>query len=259
MQLTVALGQIDLVLGDREANLATVRQIAARAEMAGADLLVLPELWGTGYLLEQAHELSDPLGKGLFEEVAVLAARHHLAIVGSLLERDGEQVYNTATLYDAQGKRLHSYRKTHLIGLMQEDQYLGAGQQAEVFEAAWGASACAICYDLRFPELFRRYALAGAGVIIIPAEWPTARIEHWRTLLRARAIENQAVVIACNRVGSDRANQFGGHSVVIDPWGNILVEGDDQAGLLTATVDLDTVAKARNFLPVFRDRRVDLY
>lgn len=259
MQLTVALAQIDLVLGDREANLATVRQIAARAEMAGADLLVLPELWGTGYLLEQAHELSDTLGKGLFEEVAVLAARHHLAIVGSLLERDGEQVYNTATLYDAQGKRLHSYRKTHLIGLMQEDRYLGAGQQAEVFETVWGTSACAICYDLRFPELFRRYALAGAGVIIIPAEWPTARIEHWRTLLRARAIENQAVVIACNRVGSDRANQFGGHSVVIDPWGNILVEGDDQAGLLTASIDLDSIAKARDFLPVFRDRRVELY
>ncbi|MCA0354337.1 MAG: carbon-nitrogen family hydrolase [Chloroflexi bacterium] len=259
MQLTVALAQIDLVLGDREANLATIRQIAARAEMAGADLLVLPELWGTGYLLEQAHKLSDALGKGLFEEVAVLAARHHLAIVGSLLERDGEQVYNTATLYDAQGKRLHSYRKTHLIGLMQEDRYLGAGQQAEVFETAWGTSACAICYDLRFPELFRRYALAGAGVIIIPAEWPTARIEHWRTLLRARAIENQAVVIACNRVGSDRANQFGGHSVVIDPWGNILVEGDDQASLLTASIDLDSIAKARDFLPVFRDRRVELY
>ena len=259
MQLTVALGQIDLVLGNREANLATVRQIAARAEMAGADLLVLPELWGTGYLLEQAHELSDPLGKGLFEEVAVLAARHHLAIVGSLLERDGEHVYNTATLYDAQGKRLHSYRKTHLIGLMQEDRYLGAGQQAEVFETAWGTSACAICYDLRFPELFRRYALAGAGVMIIPAEWPTARIEHWRTLLRARAIENQAVVIACNRVGSDRANHFGGHSVVIDPWGNILVEGDDQTGLLTASVDLDSIAKAREFLPIFRDRRVELY
>lgn len=259
MQLTVALAQIDVVLGDREANLATVRQIAARAEMAGADLLVLPELWGTGYMLEQAHELSDALGKGLFEEVAVLAARHHLAIVGSLLERDGAQVYNTATLYDAQGKRLHSYRKTHLIGLMQEDLYLGAGQQAEVFETAWGTSACAICYDLRFPELFRRYALAGAGVIIIPAEWPTTRIEHWRTLLRARAIENQAVVIACNRVGSDRANQFGGHSVVIDPWGNILVEGDDQTSLLTASVDLDNIAKARDFLPVFRDRRVELY
>ncbi|GAA5526870.1 carbon-nitrogen family hydrolase [Herpetosiphon gulosus] len=259
MQLTVALGQIALVLGDREANLATVRQIAARAEMVGADLLVLPELWGTGYMLEQAHTLSDPLGKGLFEEVAILAARHHLAIIGSLLERDGKQVYNTATLYDAQGKRLHSYRKTHLIGLMQEDQYLGAGQQAEIFDTAWGKSACAICYDLRFPELFRRYALAGAGVIIIPAEWPTVRIEHWRTLLRARAIENQAVVIACNRVGSDRANQFGGHSVVIDPWGNVLVEGDDQSGLLTASVDLDSVAKARDFLPVFRDRRVDLY
>ncbi len=259
MQLTVALGQIDLVLGDREANLATVRQLAARAEMAGAELLVLPELWGTGYMLEQAQALSDPLGKGLFEEVAILAARHHLAIVGSLLERDGEQVYNTATIYDAQGKRLQSYRKTHLIGLMHEDRYLGAGQQADVVATAWGTSACAICYDLRFPELFRRYALAGAAVMIIPAEWPTARIEHWRTLLRARAIENQAVVIACNRVGSDRANQFGGHSVVIDPWGNVLVEGDDQAGLLTATVDLETVAKARDFLPVFRDRRVDLY
>ena len=259
MNLNVAVGQMDLVLGEREANLAAVRKLTARASLEGAELLVLPELWGSGYDLERAAKLSDPLGAGLFAEMAQLAAQHHLALCGSLLEQRDDGVYNTAVLYDAEGQQRGVYRKIHLIGLMAEDRYLRAGDVAPTFEMPWGTTAQAICYDLRFPELFRGWALAGARLVIIPAEWPSRRIEHWRTLLRARAIENQCFVVACNRVGSDRDNTFGGCSAIIDPWGTVLAEADDQPALLSATLNWQEVDNVREFQPVFKDRRPEVY
>jgi predicted amidohydrolase len=143
---------------------------------------------------------------------------------------------------------------------MDEGKYLQSGDALGIFEMPWGKGALAICYDLRFPELFRRYALDGAGVVLLPSEWPTPRIEHWRTLIKARAIENQCFVLACNRVGADRANTFGGRSAAIDPWGKVLAEGNDTTpDLLVATLDLDLIEQARSFLPVFADRRPDVY
>lgn len=261
MNLRVAIGQMDIALGDAEANLHTVQELAARAAEQQAELLVLPELWGSGYDLERAPDLADELHTGLFAATASLARHYRMAICGSLLEWDAatEQVYNTATVYDSSGALLSSYRKVHLIGLMDEDRYLAGGEDAPVFETPWGQAAQAICYDLRFPELFRRYALDGAQIVLLPSEWPVPRIEHWRVLLRARAIENQCVVIACNRVGADRANTFGGRSAVIDPRGEVLVEGGDRPELLVASVDLETIAAVRSFQPVFADRRPAVY
>jgi omega-amidase len=116
-----------------------------------------------------------------------------------------------------------------------------------------------ICYDLRFPELFRRYALAGARLILVPAEWPHPRRAHWQTLLRARAIENQCFVAACNRVGITGNSTFFGASAVIDPWGEALVEGGETELILTATIDLSLVDTVRKRIPVFEDRRPELY
>jgi len=262
MNLTVAIAQIDIALGDAEANLRTVQQAAAQAAEHNADLLVLPELWGSGYMLERAGELADEINTGLFAATAALARHYRMTICGSLLEWDAgtQQAYNTATVYDDQGYLRGSYRKIHLIGLMDEGKYLQSGDTLGAFEMPWGKGALAICYDLRFPELFRRYALDGAGIVLLPSEWPTPRIEHWRTLIKARAIENQCFVLACNRIGADRANTFGGCSAVIDPRGNVLAEANDTApDLLVATLDLDLIEQARSFLPVFVDRRPDVY
>jgi len=262
MNITVAIAQIDIALGDAQANLRTVQNAAAEAAERGADLLVLPELWCSGYMLERAEELADEINNGLFAATAALARHHRMAICGSLLEWDAatEQAYNTATLYDADGNLRGSYRKVHLIGLMDEGTYLHAGDAPGMIEMPWGKAALSICYDLRFPELFRRYALDGAGVVLLPSEWPSPRIEHWRTLIKARAIENQCFVLACNRVGADRANTFGGRSAAIDPRGNVLAEaGDTTPDLLVVTLDLDLIEQARAFLPVFADRRPDVY
>ncbi len=135
-----------------------------------------------------------------------------------------------------------------------------AGERATLAKLPWGTAGLAICYDLRFPELFRGYALAGARLILLPAEWPHPRLAHWRTLLRARAIENQYFVAACNRVGADpNGTRFFGHSTLIDPWGEAIAEAGEEPCLLTATLDLAQVEEIRRKIPVFEDRRTDLY
>jgi predicted amidohydrolase len=116
-----------------------------------------------------------------------------------------------------------------------------------------------ICYDIRFPEWVRKHVLSGAKILFVSAEWPVQRIDHWKVLLRARAIENQCYVAACNRVGYDPDNTFGGSSLIIDPWGEILAEGSLQEELVTAVVNLDTVDEVRKQIPIFDDRLPDFY
>ena len=122
-----------------------------------------------------------------------------------------------------------------------------------------GRVALAICYDLRFPEMWRRYADAGAQLVLIPAEWPARRVEHWRLLLRARAVENQFFVAGCNRAGADGDVEFGGHSAAVDPWGQVLVAGGVEPGLFVASLDLDEVARGRSTFPFLADRRPEVY
>ena len=120
-------------------------------------------------------------------------------------------------------------------------------------------AATIICYDIRFPELARKLALNGAQLLFVPAEWPHPRLHHWRTLLTARAIENQMYVIACNRVGRSGETSFFGHSMIINPWGEIVTEADENEQIVTAEIDLELVAKVRSTIPVFEDRRPDVY
>jgi predicted amidohydrolase len=120
-------------------------------------------------------------------------------------------------------------------------------------------AAMMICYDIRFPELARTLALGGAKVLFVPAEWPHPRLHHWKTLLTARAIENQMFVVACNRVGRSVDTDFFGHSLVLNPWGETLVEGDETERILQATLELDEVDRVRKTIPIFEDRRPGLY
>ncbi len=258
-RLTISLGQMDIRRGDPGHNLDLVSRWVAEAARRGSDVLVLPELWDTGYALAQAQDLGSPVGDGRFSDVAGLARSHRIHIIGSMMEIDQDgRAYNTAVWFGPDGTPLGSYRKIHLFGLMQEDQYLSPGEALCCLDSPWGKVGLAICYDLRFPELFRAYALAGAVMVIIPAQWPHPRMKHWQTLLRARAIENQMVVAACNRVGEEDGVQFGGRSVLVDAWGETIIEGGEQELLLTAPVDLQHVTKVRGKMPVFSDRRPEI-
>lgn len=259
-KLTISLGQMDVRLGDPAGNLATVRKMTAEAARRGSDMVVFPELWSTGYDLDKAGEYATLTSEGIFADVADLAVEFGVDVVGSCLGliRPG-QYTNTLVYFDKNGHNLGEYSKIHLFRLMDEDKYLVGGEQTTLVETAWGKAGLTICYDLRFPELFRHYALGGAQLILVPAEWPYPRLMHWRTLLRTRAIENQLYIIACNRVGTTKDTTFFGHSAIIDPWGETVVEGGNGELLLTATIDVAKVDEVRAKIPVFEDRRPELY
>ncbi len=260
--ITISVGQMDVRAGEPHRNLGCVHEWTAEAARRGSDLVVFPELWDTGYALDRAETLGGKRGEGRFAEVSALARQHGVHILGSMLETapaDGGEAFNTAVWFGPDGAVRGAYRKIHLFGLMDEPRYLGPGEHPLIVDASWGRTAVAICYDLRFPELFRGYALAGAEMVVIPAQWPHPRMAHWRTLLRARAIENQMVVVGCNRVGSDGDTRFGGRSAVLDAWGEPLIEGGEGEALLTVRVDLDHVARVRAKMPVLDDRRPDVY
>lgn len=260
MDLVISVGQMDVQFGNPQANLMQVRRLAAEAARRGSDVLVLPELWSTGYDLSNAARYAARIDEGTFAETAVLARECGIHIVGSCLSLMGEGRFgNTAVLHDPSGNPLGVYSKVHLFGLMDEDKYLVGGNGRTLIETSWGKTGLAICYDLRFPELFRAFALDGAKIIFLPAEWPYPRLAHWRTLLRARAIENQMYMIACNRVGTVDQTTFLGHSSIIDPWGDIVIEAGDTEMLLTATIDLENVDRVRKQMPVLSDRRSQAY
>lgn len=263
-QLTISLAQMDCRLGDPEMNFARAATLIAEAARRGSDLVLLPELWSTAYALDAAPTLASPLANsaqdgGWFGRVAALAAEHHLFVGGSLLEARSGRYYNCFALYAPDGALVGAYRKVHLFRLMDEEKYLAPGEEAVALDLPWGKTGLAICYDLRFPELFRRYALDGARLMLLPAEWPHPRRSHWQTLLRARAIENQCFVAACNRVGATGVSAFFGSSAVIDPWGETLVEAGETEALLTVSLDLALVEEVRRRIPVFEDRRAELY
>ena len=257
--MTISLVQMNIALGDVRKNLKMVEDAVAEAARRGSHLVVLPELWATGYAMEQNTSLASELNSGVFAQVAALATQHKKCIVGSHLERRGLQVANSAPFIDPGGQVRGVYRKIHLFRLMDEDRYLQPGSAPLLLDLPWGATGFAICYDLRFPELFRRYAVEGAKLIVLPAEWPIERIEHWRALLVARAIENQCYMIACNACGKTGDTTFGGHSMIVDPWGKIVVEVGEQPTLATGEIELELVDAVRKRIPVFDDRRPELY
>jgi omega-amidase len=260
MKVTISLGQMDVVLGEPARNLERARALAGEAAARSSDVLVLPELWSTGYDLERAAAHATRPDGGMFAAVAELAREHRLYITGSLLGKiAGGGVGNMAVLFGPEGEALATYSKIHLFRLMDEEKHLAAGDELALAETPWGKTGLAICYDLRFPEQFRAYALAGATIVFLPSEWPHPRLAHWRTLLRARAIENQFFVVACNRVGESKNTRFFGHSTIVDPWGELVVEGGEQEMLLTATIDTAQVAAVRERIPVLSDRRPDIY
>ena len=260
MKIKISLGQMDVKFGDLAANLATVTRMTEEAKRRGSDAVIFPELWSTGYDLTRAGKYASPITSGLFADLSALAARTGIFILGSTMSLLGENKFgNTLTVFSPEGKLLADYSKIHLFRLMDEEKYLTAGDKPILVDIPFGRAGLAICYDLRFPELFRGYALAGAEMTFLPAEWPNPRLVHWQTLVRARAIENQMFMFACNRVGRDPRNEFFGHSMAVDPWGEILAEGGEGEELLTLTVDLSKVQEARRRIPILSDRRPEVY
>lgn len=260
MRNKVALIQMDVTYGDPKVNFARVNKWVMDAVQSGADIVVLPELWDTGYDLERLDVLADKDAHATTEFLSDLAKQHNVTIIGgSVAENSKDGMKNTMLVINRNGELVHKYSKLHLFQLMDEHLHLVEGQDEADFELDGVPSAGFICYDIRFPEWVRKSAVNGAKVMYVVAEWPKPRIDHWRALLQARAIENQCYVVACNRVGSDPNNEFGGMSLVVDPWGGIVTEGGDEEKMVLAEIDLDKVDDVRKRIPIFQDRRVEWY
>lgn len=261
--MNIALIQSYIEVGDPAANQKRIFDHMEKAMAADPkpDILVLPEMWNTGYALDRIHEIADKEGRETRENLSSFARKHRVQIIGgSIAEKIDEQIYNTMYIFNRQGEQVAKYSKMHLFRLMDEEKHLQAGDEAVTFELEEGLVAGAsICYDIRFPELSRTLALAGAKVLFVPAEWPHPRLNHWRTLLIARAIENQMYVVACNRVGDSGETSFFGHSMIIDPWGEIVAEGGEEEVIIIGNLDSSLTDSVRQRIPVFEDRRPSLY
>jgi predicted amidohydrolase len=227
---------------------------------AGADLVVLTELWPQSAFDSSLWEpLAEPLHGPSLAAISA-AARDIGAVVhaGSFVERaDDGRLFNTSAVVDADGSLLATYRKIHLFGFDEgEARHVSAGEDVVVVPTAVGRVGLATCYDLRFPELFRRLVDADAELVVMPAGWPAARITHWSVLAQARAIESQLVVVAANASGTQAGIVMGGHSAVIDALGEVVAEGGAGEEVLTAEVDLAHVARWRAQFPALADRRL---
>jgi predicted amidohydrolase len=229
---------------------------------AGADLVVLPELWVPGAFGYGGYEASAAALPGQVIDALSLVAKEIGAhvLAGTVIERDGENLHNTAVLIGPTGDIVHTYRKVHLFGFDHgEATFLTAGDDVSTYALPELTTlGMTTCYDLRFPELYRLLLDDGAQLIVVPAGWPAARLDHWLLLLRARAVENQLFVIGCNQVGMQEGVELAGHSAVIDPWGRIIAEAAANEEVLTVDLDLALVAKIRDEFPVLRDRRFGL-
>lgn len=263
-KINVSIVQMETEQMAIERNLERGLQFISEAARRGSKLVMLPELWTTGFDWKKCAEIVAD-HEWVHAEVARRAKQESVWVTGTLLAADNEgKASNVAFLFSPEGEIVCRYAKTHLFPLTGEDQHFSAGDELVQYDAPFGKIGFTICYELRFPELFRSNALSGAELIICPAGFPDYRRDHWRTLLRARAIENQCFILAANRVGSEPINEklsanYFGASCMIDPWGELVVEAGRSESIITAQIDLDEVVKIRKKIPVFRGRRPELY
>ena len=237
---------------------ARVDRVLAETDRAceHADLVMLPELWSTAaFDLDCAREHAQPFDCSLASRMADIASKHGVWLHGGSFAEvtDSGQHFNTSVLFAPDGSVAATYRKIHVFGYGGEAELMSAGDALVVVDTPLGPTGLATCYDLRFPEQFRALAARGAQAFLITSGWPTKRIEAWDVLVQARAIEDQAWVVACNQVGMQKGVQLGGHSAVVDPIGNVVSRAGAEETTLHATIDPAAVAEWRQEFPALRD------
>jgi len=223
------------------------------------ELIVLPELWNVNFLDYSAyHRESEKLSGRTISRLAEKAAEIDSFVhAGSIVEETEDGYYNTSVLLDNRGEVLATYRKLHLFGYQsREAELLKPGQQIVTVETPLGRLGLATCYDIRFPEFFRRMQEEGAEILLVCAAWPFPRLSHWQILNRARALENISYLVAVNCAGSFQEHRYAGHSMIIDPWGTVTAGSDYHPGTVRGKIDRDKLQHIRKVFPVLTDRRM---
>jgi len=256
--------QMQSVFDNKVLNYQKIAKVLAENADFEPDLVLLPETFNAGYYAKNFKKNAEPIPNdqtSMF--LSGFAQKYNTNIAGTIIEKcpDGT-LKNTLVIFDRTGKLSVKYHKTHLFSHQggEEGKYLAAGDNIVVAELDFGRVGLSICYDLRFPRMFRTLGLRGAEIVLCPAAWPESRKEHWQILNQSRAIENQFFMFGVNQVGKVTAKRTdAGCSMLVDPWGEVIASLGTEEGILKAQIDLDKIDEVRKALPVWQDRRIDLY
>ena len=254
---------------DKKESMATVTRYVETAAENGAQVISLPEMWNCPYSNDYFREYAEAEDGPTVKFLSDLAAKNDIYLIGgSIPELDGGKVYNTSFSFDRSGQIIGKHRKVHLFDIdvkggirFMESDTLTAGKDMTILDTEFGKIGVAICYDVRFPEWFRKMALAGAKLIVLPAAFNmTTGPAHWELSFRARALDNQIYMVGCAPMRDVAADyKSWGHSIITDPWGTVIGMLDEKEGVLTAELDLDYEAQVREELPLLKSRRNDMY
>jgi omega-amidase len=261
--MKIAAAQISCALGDIDANIRKIREFAARAKNSGANLVVFPEMVDTGYSMPVIEKCAQPWAKGAMPRLQQIAKELSIAVVAGVSDRDGDRIYNAQAFIDSAGNELAKYRKTHLVTAapLDERPVFTAGDRFVSCKIDNFTAGMAICYDLRFPEIWRKLAVEqNTNLFVISSAWPWVRIEHLRIFALSRAIENQCYLIVANRVGTDDGVTLCGSSIIVDPHGAILAGASvDREEIIYADISKEALDLTRERIRVFDHRRSELY
>lgn len=259
MKTLISLAQISIMIGKPEVNLAKAESYINEAVKNKSQIILLPELWTSGYDLDRCDRYVD-INLSILDHLQNIANLQRIAIGGSYILKFNQSYVNSFILIQPDMIKPALYNKVHLFRLLHEEQHFQPGDVLGIANFDWGTAGLTICYDLRFPELFRAYRLQNVSCIFLVAQWGIKRTVHWQTLLKARAIENQYFLAAVDGVGPIHDNYLAGFSAVISPWGDTLVEANAKEEiLLTTELDLSLIEDSHNRLPSLEDYRGDLY
>jgi len=265
MKLKVSLAQIKVANAQPQKNLQKAEEYISEAAKRNSELICFPEMFLTGFNWKFLDADKNNF-ETYIDALSSLAKKYKIWINGSVPELTSNgKITNTSVLFSSDGSLAGRYSKIHLFSLLKENKHLSPGNEIKIIDTSWGKAGMSICYDLRFPELFRTCALRGAKIQLLPSAWPYPRLEHYKILIKARAIENQNFIIAVNQVGDEKFSDdntvtYFGSSVIVDPWGNIVIEASEkEETLLTAEIDLDVIDEVRKKITVFSDRKPELY
>lgn len=250
-------------------SISTARKMIREAAGQGADIAVLPEMFNCPYQTENFPVYAEPEGGTCWQSMSRTAEESGIYLVaGSMPERDSEgRVFNTSYVFDRKGAQIGKHRKMHLFDIdvrggqrFKESDTLSAGNTADTFDTEFGRFGLEICYDIRFPELARLTADAGALVIFVPGAFNmTTGPAHWELSFRARALDNQVFMIGCSQARETSGYISWGHSIITSPWGDVVAQMDEKEGILIREIDLAQIAEIREQLPFLKQRRTDIY